>query len=405
MILRTDLAPTVWHGADGDTVQLRSYASGLPLPGATVDLIATDNEILGHATADADGVVHFAQALLAGQNGLAPAALHIRGADGDFTTLDLTAPDFDLSDRGVSGSPQPGPIDPFIWTDRGIYRPGETVQVMALIRDESGAPVDLPLHLIVTRADGRVYQDTVPTRGAGDSIHAAVALSAGAPFGSWTISLKTDPQGPAIASQTFTVDAFVPPRLAVDFPHAPAILEPGRVTAVPVSARFLYGAPGSGLSGDGTITFLLNPQPFAGFTGYQFGLTDEVFAGKQTQISLATTDAQGQTSLPVDLSTVPDTSGALEVHLTAAINDPAGRSVGTETTLPLRPATPLIGIGEDFAGDSVNEGSPAGFHIVAVAPDGGRVAMPVADPPGAARARLAAGGEERTGELRNGMAG
>ncbi|MBW4024718.1 MAG: alpha-2-macroglobulin family protein [Proteobacteria bacterium] len=377
MILRTDLAPTVWHGAEGDTIQLRSFASGLPLPGAVVDLIAADNEILGSATTDADGVVRFAQALLAGQNGLAPAALHIRGAGGDFTTLDLTAPDFDLTDRGVSGAPQPGPVDPFIWTDRGIYRPGETVQVMALIRDEAGAPVDLPLHLVVTRADGRIYQDTVPPRAASDAIHAAVALSTGAPFGTWTVALKTDPDSPAIASQSFQVDAFVPPRLAVDFPHAPAILEPGRVTRIPVAARFLYGAPGSGLSGSGTITFLLDPKPFAGFTGYRFGLADEVFSGKQTQLSLATTDAQGQTTLPADLSKVPDTSGAIKVQLAASIDDPAGRSVSAETTVPVRPAAPLIGIAEDFAGDAVNEGSPAGFRIVAVAPDGKRVAMPV----------------------------
>jgi uncharacterized protein YfaS (alpha-2-macroglobulin family) len=377
MILRTDLAPTVWHGTDGDTIQVRSYASGLPVAGATIDLIATDNEILGTDTTDADGVAHFAQALLAGQNGLAPVALHIRGADGDFTRLGLTSPDFDLSDRGVAGAPQPGPIDPFIWTDRGIYRPGETVHVMALLRDEAGAPVDLPLHLVVTRADGRVYQDIVPPRAADDSLEAAITLSGGAPLGTWTIALQTDPSSPAIASQTFTVDAFVPPRLAVSFPNAPRILEPGAVTNLPVAARFLYGAPGSGLSGSGSVTFALNPNPFAGFAGYRFGLAEENFSAKQSQVDLGTTDAQGQTVLPVDLSTLPDTSGALQVQLAATVNDPAGRGVEADTTIPVRPAAPLIGIGEDFSDDSVNEGAPAGFRIVAVGPDGKRVAMPV----------------------------
>jgi uncharacterized protein YfaS (alpha-2-macroglobulin family) len=377
MILRTDLAPTIWHGADGDTIQVRSYASGLPIAGATIDLIATDNDILGTDTTNADGVAHFAQPLLAGQNGLAPAALHIRGADGDFTRLGLTSPDFDLSDRGVAGAPQPGPIDPFIWTDRGIYRPGETVHVMALLRDDAGAPVDLPLHLVVTRADGRVYQDTVPPRTADDALHADVKLSSGAPLGSWTIALQTDPNSTPITSQTFTVDAFVPPRLAVTFPNAPHILEPGQVTNLPVAARFLYGAPGSGLSGTGQITFATNPAPFAGFSGYRFGLAEESFSGKQTQVDLADTDAQGQTMLPVDLSSVPDTSGALQVQLAATVNDPAGRGVEADTTVPVRPAAPLIGIGEDFADDSVNEGTPAGFRIVAVGPDGQRVAMPV----------------------------
>ncbi len=379
LILRTDLAPTVWHGADGDTVQLRSYASGLPVAGATIDLLATDNEILASATTDADGVVKFAQPLLAGQNGLAPAALHIRGADGqDFTRLSLTAPDFDLSDRGASGTPQPGPIDPFIWTDRGIYRPGETVQVMALLRDESGAPVDLPLHLIVTRPDGRVFQDTVPPRADGASIHQAVTLSAGAQFGTWDIVLKADPKGRAIADQTFQVDAFVPPRLAVEFaPAAPHILEPGRITDLPVDVRFLYGAPGNDLSGSASITITPDPKPFPDFTAYRFGLSDDAFTANRSEVDLVATDAHGRTNVPVNLSKLPDTSVALQAAVSVDVNDPAGRGVSTSITLPIRPAAPMIGIAEDFSGDAVNADTRAGFRIVAVAPDGKRVAMPV----------------------------
>ena len=377
LILRTDLAPTVWHGADGDTVQVRSYATGLPVAAATVDLLATDNEILGSATTDQDGVVKFAQPLLAGQNGLAPAALHIR-ANEDFTRLDLTAPNFDLSDRAASGAPQPGPIDPFVWTDRGIYRPGETVQVMALLRDESGAPVDLPLHLIVTRPDGRVFQDTVPPRGDGASIHQAVTLSPGAQFGTWDIVLKTDPKGPPIADRTFQVDAFVPPRLAVEFaPDAPKLLDPGRTTDLPVNVRFLYSAPGNDLSGSASITITPNPAPFTDFAHYYFGLADDAFTANRTQVELSATDANGRTSVPVDLSKLPDTSVALQAAISVDVNDPAGRGVGTSTTLPIRPGAPMIGIAEDFAGDSVNADTKAGFRIVAVAPDGKRVAMAV----------------------------
>ncbi len=378
LVLRTDLAPTVWHGADGDTVQLRSYASGNPVAGATVDLLATDNEILGSAATDQDGVAKFPQPLLAGQGGLAPAALHIRAADGDFTRLDLTAPDFDLSDRGASGAPQPGPVDPFIWTDRGIYRPGETVQVMALLRDESGVPTDLPLHLIVTRPDGRVFQDTVPPRTDGASIHQAVTLSAGAQFGTWDIMLKTDPNGRSIGDRTFQVDAFVPPRLAVEFaPSAPRILEPGRTTDLPVSVRFLYGAPGNDLSGSATVTITPDPRPFADFSGYRFGLANDGFTSSRSQVDLAATDAKGGTSVPVDLANLPDTSVALQAAMAVDIDDPAGRGVGTTTTLPIRPAAPMIGIAEDFAGESVGAESRAGFRLVAVAPDGKRVAMPV----------------------------
>ena len=79
------------------------------------------------------------------------------------------------------------------------------------------------------------------------------------------------------------------------------------------------------------------------------------------------------------IAALPDTSLPLQAaRSTVTVDDPAGRrSVGANTTLPIRPAAPLIGIAEDFSEDSVNADAKAGFRLVAVAPDGKRVAMPV----------------------------
>ena len=53
--------------------------------------------------------------------------------------LDLRRAAFDLTDRGVGGRSPPGPVDAFLYTERGVYRPGETVQAMAMLRDRVGA--------------------------------------------------------------------------------------------------------------------------------------------------------------------------------------------------------------------------------------------------------------------------
>ena len=104
--------------------------------------------------------------------------------------LDLTAAAFDLSDRGVEGAAHtPGPLDAFAWTDRGIYRPGETVQLMALLRDAAGEPADIPAHVLIKRPNGQTFLDTVPPRSADAAIHLPVALSASAPAGTWTVEL------------------------------------------------------------------------------------------------------------------------------------------------------------------------------------------------------------------------
>ena len=195
MILRTDLAPTVWRGADGLTVQVRGYSDVLPRAGVTLRLLAENNDILGETTTDADGVGRFAAPLLHGEGPVAPRAVEALAGE-DYTLLDLNSAAFDLSDRGVAGLPHPGPLDAYVWLDRGIYRPGETVQVMALLRDDAGRPADIPAHVIVKRPNGQVFLETTPPRAADASVHLPVALSTGAPVGTWTVEVKADP-GPA----------------------------------------------------------------------------------------------------------------------------------------------------------------------------------------------------------------
>src|SRR5690606_23156663 len=124
---------------------------------------------------------------------------------------------FDLTDRGVGGRPTPGPVDAFLYTERGIYRPGETVYAMAMLRDRIGASVTAPLTLVAQRPDGlEVGRITV----AGDRLAAGSAqwtlpLSQSAPHGRWQIAAYIDPKAPAVGRVQFDVADFVPQRLKV----------------------------------------------------------------------------------------------------------------------------------------------------------------------------------------------
>ncbi|HET8995049.1 MAG TPA: MG2 domain-containing protein, partial [Acetobacteraceae bacterium] len=376
LVLRTNLAPTTWRGADGLTVQLRRFTDAGLVAGATVALIARDNAVLATADTGADGMAHFAAPLLAGPGGEAPAALHITGADGDFTLVNLDASPFDLTDRGVSGRPQPKPIDPYIWLDRGIYRPGETLHVGALLRSPDLKPLDVPLHLIVRRPGGQVFADQVVHWTADSSLVEPITLSPGAQAGSWTIALAMSDKDPALASRSFTVAAFVPARLAVDFAQHPP-LAPGRIDHQPVTVRFLYGAPGANLTGTASVHITADATPFAAFKDYRFGLHDEITNAPLLQPTLPQTDAKGATSVPIDLTHLPDATHALKATVSVTINDPSGRAVTRSTTLPIVPKAALIGIKPDFTGGAVDQGAKPGFELAAVAPDGKPVAMQV----------------------------
>ncbi len=375
VILRTDLAPTVWRGSEGLVVQVRGYSDAKPRGGVSLRLLARNNDILAEATTDGDGVARFPRALLRGEGPLEPGSLHAF-ADTDFASLDLNSAAFDLSDRGVEGMPHPGPLDAFVWLDRGIYRPGETVQVMALVRDAAGAPADLPVQVTVRRPGGQTFLKTTPARLAEASIHLPVALSAGASAGTWSIELHADPGLPAIGRAQFRVDAFVPDRMAVEIGALPAALVAGEPASVPVSARFLYGAPGAGLSGEASLRLVPDPAPFPALAGYRIGQVGEVYAPSFSQIELPETDPQGRTTLALNIPRLPDTTFALKAEIELGVNDPAGRASRATASVPVRPAGPLIGVKPLFADNAIDAQAEAGFDIAAVDPLGARIALP-----------------------------
>ncbi len=294
MIVRTDLAPTVWRGADGLTVQVRGYSDAAVRPGVKLRLLARNNDLLAEAATDADGVARFASSLLHGDGPMAPAVLDAFGPDGDLCVLDLNAASFDLSDRGVAGPAHPGPLDAFVYFDRGIYRPGETVQVVALVRDDAGNPAGLPVRLTVKRPNGQVFLRANPPRGPGAAIHWPVTLSPGAARGTWTVEVQADPNGPPIGTGSFRVDAFVPDRMAVAFGKLPPVLVAGQEADLPIAARFLYGAPAAGLSGHARVALTPDPSPFPALAGYRIGLEDEAYAPVKQETDLPPTDAQGR---------------------------------------------------------------------------------------------------------------
>ena len=131
-VMDTDIALTSLTGRDGLTVFARSLASAQPLANAEVVLLSRGNEPIGKAATDAQGRATFPAGMLRGRGAAEAASIMVTDqAKQEFTRLELTKAAFDLSDRGIEGRALPGPVDAFLYTERGVYRPGETVHLMA----------------------------------------------------------------------------------------------------------------------------------------------------------------------------------------------------------------------------------------------------------------------------------
>ncbi|MDO8877781.1 MAG: alpha-2-macroglobulin [Pseudolabrys sp.] len=366
----SDFGLTAYSGQDGIDVFVHSLASAQALPGTEVRLIARNNEVLAVKPSDANGRVHFDAGLTRGEGGQSPAAV-VASGKADYAFLSLKSPGFDLSDRGVAGRATPAGYDAFVYTERGVYRTGESVAITALLRDARGVAVlSVPVTLVVERPDGVDYRRVVvPDQGLGGR-SLTVPIVATASTGTWRVRAFTDPKRPAIGETTFMVEDYVPDRVEFDLATTAKTLPRSGPVQMSVDGRFLYGAPGSGLELSGAITIAAAKER-PGFAGYSFGLADdEVTAVRQELADLPATDASGKATFPVALDDVPVTSRPLEATVTISMAESGGRAVERKVTLPIAPDAPMIGVRPAFSGRSLADGANADFDVVMAAANG-----------------------------------
>src|SRR5262249_3344985 len=175
---------------------------------------------------------------------------------GDYAFLNVKGPAFDLSDRGVSGRPAPSGLDAFVYTERGVYRSGETVHIMSLLRDQQGmAAASVPVTLVVQPPGGLEDPRVAgPDQGAGGQT-LDVLINSAASTGTWRVRAFTDPKRPSVGETTFLVEDYVPDRLEFDLAAPAGKIARNAPVTLTVDGHYLYGAPASALDleGEGTI--------------------------------------------------------------------------------------------------------------------------------------------------------
>ncbi len=371
----SDLGLTAYKGDDGLHAFVRSLASAAPTAGARVSLVARNNEVLGEAVTTADGYARFEAGLAKGEGGLEPAVMVVRGKDGDYAFLELTSGAFDLSDRGVEGRAAPGPVDGYLYLDRGVYRPGEAVQISALVRDGKGLATKAPVTLIVRRPDGVEHRRIVMRDGQLGGFTQALALDGGAMTGTWRLQLHVDPAQPAIAQTAFQVEDFVPERLALDLTAESAFVAPGTPGTIAVSGRYLYGPPAADLAIEGEVIVKADPSGLAAYPGYSFGLADQQITPAREDIGDAgRTGQDGTAKVEVRLPAIERTARPMLAQVQLRLKEPGGRVIERSVSMPVRTGVQRIGIKRLFEG-SVGEGQAARFEIIAIDENDQRTAM------------------------------
>ncbi len=371
----SDIGLTTFTGDDGVHVLVRSLASASPMANIEIKLVARNNEVLDTKSTNAEGYVRFDAGLARGSDGDAPALINASDTKGDYGFLDLTQTAFDLSDRGVKGRASPGPLDAFAYTERGVYRSGETVYVNALLRNAVGAAVaGVPLTVSVFRPDGVEYRKAiVQDQGMGGHV-LSVSLLANAPTGTWHVDIFADPKSPAIGSTTFLVEDYVPEQLDLSLKSSKDFIRSGEPASIGVAAKYLYGAVGSNLDVGADFRIVAADEiAVPELKGYSVGITDEDFTPVTGDVPAAVTDEKGNAELVVALPQ-SDALRPLKAEINVRVSESGGRAISRQISVPIIPKSSLIGVKALFDEGSLSQGGTADFAVVMVDAAGKRMA-------------------------------
>ena len=380
----SDLGLTAMKGSDGVAVIARSLATGEPRKDVEIRLVARNNEVLATKTTDASGRVQFDPGLARGEGGMAPGLVVAtaggalgqpgQGAGFDYGFLDMGGAPFDLSDRGVKGRAVTAGMEAFLYTERGVYRSGETVNLTALLRDSRGiAAAGSPLTLVMRRPDGVEYKrEQVADGGLGGRAW-SVALLNGAQRGTWRAQAYLDPKGKPVGEISFLVEDYVPERLELTLGPKTPTLRPGEPARIDLSARYLYGAPGSGLEVSGEVVVQAAASSgIKGLDGYEVGLSEESVESSTVEMEeKAETGPDGKVVVTVPIQSVAAPKPT-EAKITLRVAEPGGRAIERSLTLPILPEGPVVGIKKTFG--NLSDGANATFDVVVAQPDGTRLA-------------------------------
>ncbi len=363
---------------------------GQPLAGVRVRAYTDKNQLLDSATTGPDGLARLIN--LRPAPGESVAVLLADAGPAELTWLDLKSTAWDLADADVSGRPyHRAGQTAFVYADRGVYRPGETVHLRAIVREAGDVKPwrSFPVRWRFRRPDLHDWQTVVAMLDADGATAADVPLPADLPTGQWSADVALPgPDAVPFGSATFAVEDFVPNRLKVGFTlgDGPRYAVGDDPLPADVRADYLFGRPAAGLAVD--LSAHATPAVFApaGWAGWTFGDAADARTAApahhkprkkkvEPPAAAATLDDAGRYHGTVDVADlihVDDATpgrfrGPWRVTADAAVREAGGRAVTVTRQVDVDALPAYVGIRRTAP---AVPGQPCPFALQLVKPDG-----------------------------------
>ena len=337
-VLATNIGLTAMRGNDNClAVTAINLLDAQPMADVKIEAYNLQEQHLANGQTDAQGnaMLHYSES-----KGV-PVYLIAR-KDKDVSYLRVTTDDaLSTSVFDVSGEEVQHGIKGYIYGERGVWRPGDTLHLAFMLNDRTQTlPDNHPVTLKVTNPLGQVTNRLTKTTGAMGIYSFNVPTAEDAPTGLWNAQITV---GGVSFNKTLRIEAIKPNRLKIDLALPKQALSAGS-TPLTLQTEWLNGNRASGLRYDVKATLTSTTTTWTAWKGFTFDDPTKHFETAETDVASGSVDAEGKATMQVKLNPKKDAPGMLAVNLSTRVYEPSGEfSVDGCRTL-LAPYYTFVGV-------------------------------------------------------------
>jgi len=369
LICVTDIGVSVREEPQAFTVWSTSLSAGTCSPNCSVKLYGVNNALLASGVTDKDG---FARIKYNEKDG-DPFLMVVAAPDGqDFTFLALsTKNQVEQQTKTSESYLKPNACEAFVFTDRGIYRHGETVFAQALLRvQDNTPPAPFPVLLQVMKPNGKLFKTLPLLADARGCVTAEMVMPDYLPSGTYRLQLNLPGNGGALLGQgRFSLESFVPPQIRVKHLEVPQSVKAGDPLIATFVAEHLFGKPADGLKYESLLIFKAAPFQSPAWEDYLFGDEEKLFSVIPTPVQKGQLDEKGQACVTNQIPNTLLPPARVDAIVQSTVIEAGGRAVTARATVPVHPYPFYIGLKKP-ASTLFRSGSEQTLRIAAVLPDG-----------------------------------
>ncbi len=344
-VLASDLGLTAKGGDDGNLlIFVNDLRTTQPLSGVQLEVYDFQQQLIGSVTTDSEGKAGITSKeqpfAIVAKSGLQRGYLKVTNGDA------LSVSNFDVSgevvQRGIKG---------FLYGDRGVWRPGDSLYLTFILEDKNKVlPPSHPVVFEMSNPQGQVVNRLVRSSSENGFYKFATATSADAPTGNWTGRIKV---GGTEFSQTLKIETVKPNRLKINLDFGTERFTSANVTGK-LDVKWLHGAPGRNLKAEFDMLLLKVPTEFAKYPEYIFEDPARTFYSEATPVFEGLTDDEGKATVNVSLESNYAAPGFLNAVFRGKVFEESGNFSIDRFSIPYSPYESYIGMktpeGEKYSG-------------------------------------------------------